>query len=44
VQPISHQDFRNPRGMLEHEKDKKNGWVVWPRKFMSSQNLRTVLY
>lgn len=25
VQPVSHQDFRNPRGMLEHEKGKKNG-------------------
>lgn len=25
VQPVSHQDFRNPRGMLEHEKGKENG-------------------
>lgn len=25
MQPVSHQDFRNPRGMLEHEKGKESG-------------------
>lgn len=44
VQPVPHQDFRNPRGMLEREKGKENGLSGMALKFLSSQNLRMVLY
>lgn len=44
VQSVSHQDFRNPRSMLEYEKGKENELSGVLCKLRSTQSLQMVPY